>query len=127
MSFLRLSGQGDKTKRGKFLVVDALDPNGPSSPSGRRQGGELREEIDRLTRGGRLMDAVVATHPFHTVGFLPFFAVYGDQQRRQQQQYEQDEREEHAETESNRQLRSDERGRPALPLVKFYGTPRHLR
>ena len=39
--------------------------------------GELKEEIDRLTRGGLLIEAVVATHPFHTLGFEPFFEVYG--------------------------------------------------
>jgi hypothetical protein len=38
---------------------------------------ELKEEIDRLTLGGRLIEAVVATHPFHTLGFAPFFEVYG--------------------------------------------------
>jgi hypothetical protein len=44
---------------------------------GQRRKGELREDIDRLTRGGALIEAVLATHPFHAHGFEPFYAVYG--------------------------------------------------
>ena len=62
MSLVRL-------RTGKFLVIDAVDPNGHD--------GRVKEEIDRLTRGGRLIEAVVATHPFHTLGFLPFFKLFG--------------------------------------------------
>jgi hypothetical protein len=68
MSFIRL-------KSGRFLVIDAVDPLGDATEGA---GGEhLKSEIDRLTEGGRLMEAVVATHPFHTLGFGPFYSVYG--------------------------------------------------
>jgi hypothetical protein len=64
MSFLRLRGSG------RFLVVDAVDVSGlaEAGPGGL----ELRDEVDLLTHGGALVEAVVATHPFHTVGFPPF-------------------------------------------------------
>jgi hypothetical protein len=58
MSFLRLNN-------GKFLVVDACTV----SP-------EAKKEIDRLTNNGALIEAVVASHAFHTLGFPPFFALY---------------------------------------------------
>lgn len=63
MSIARLSS-------GRFLVIDAVDP--------KHMNGQLQEDIDRLTDGGRLIEAVVATHPFHTLGFLPFYRIYPD-------------------------------------------------
>jgi hypothetical protein len=38
--------------------------------------GDVKREIDRLTRGGKLISAVIATHPFHTLGFPTFYAAY---------------------------------------------------
>mmetsp|Transcript_22175 Transcript_22175/g.45570 ORF Transcript_22175/g.45570 Transcript_22175/m.45570 type:complete len:330 (+) Transcript_22175:675-1664(+) len=73
------SGRGEEFSSGaveaKYLVVGALDPLAPCV--GQRKSGELRLEIDRLTNRGTLIEAVVATHPFHTLGFEPFFAIYG--------------------------------------------------
>jgi len=60
MSFCRLSS-------GAYLAIDAIDPRAKKG---------LKAEIDRLTRGGHLIDAVIATHPFHTLGFKPFQACY---------------------------------------------------
>ena len=54
MSLARLSS-------GKYVAIDALDP----SP-------ELKAEIDRLTDNGALLEAVIATHPFHSLGFPGF-------------------------------------------------------
>jgi len=58
MSLLRL-------KSGRFLVVDAihLEP-------------EVKREIDLLTDNGALMEACVATHPFHTLFFPAFHELY---------------------------------------------------
>lgn len=35
-----------------------------------------KQELDTLTDGGKLLKAVVATHPFHTLQFAPFHALY---------------------------------------------------
>jgi len=58
MSMIRLQS-------GKFLVLDtvALNP-------------ALKEEIDLLTNKGQEIEAVVATHPFHTLYFLGFYKEY---------------------------------------------------
>jgi hypothetical protein len=58
MSIIRL-------QNGKFLVIDtvALTP-------------ELKGEIDHLTNNGADMEAVVATHPFHTLSFNGFYKSY---------------------------------------------------
>ncbi|KAJ1567191.1 hypothetical protein HK405_006828 [Cladochytrium tenue] len=58
MNFLRLS-------TGKFLVVDTVELDAAS-----------RAAVDKLTDNGALMEAVVATHPFHSLFFKPFQAVY---------------------------------------------------
>lgn len=36
----------------------------------------LKEEIDILTDGGKYIEAVIATHPFHTLYFTPFYHCY---------------------------------------------------
>jgi hypothetical protein len=54
-----------KLPTGKFLVVDtcAVTP-------------DIKSEIDSLTDNGNLIEAVIATHPFHTVYFVPFQKLY---------------------------------------------------
>lgn len=58
MSLLQLAS-------GKFLVVDACDISD-----------KAKAEIDLLTENGRLMDAIVATHPYHTTYFPLFHRLY---------------------------------------------------
>ena len=102
MSFLRLSsgmflavdaldplGPAVKLTRAQRQLANGDAPGGGDDGGGKdvgKGGGEgggkdggkhLKEEIDRLTEGGHLLAAVVATHPFHTLGFAPFFAAYG--------------------------------------------------
>jgi len=36
----------------------------------------LKEEIDRLTKNGNDIEAVIATHPFHTLAFPAFYEAY---------------------------------------------------
>jgi len=50
---------------GNFLVLDTveLDP-------------QLQNEINELTKNGSLMEAVIATHPFHTTYFPAFYKQY---------------------------------------------------
>lgn len=72
MSLLRLKSTG------KFLVIDTCGMH-PAA----------KAEFDHLTSNGTLIDAVIATHPFHTIYFEAFHALY--------------------------------------PLLKYYGTPRHIR
>ena len=62
MSLCRLS-------TGKFLALGAVDVFALWD-------GALKEEIDRLTHGGRNIEAVLATHPFHILGFPHFYAAY---------------------------------------------------
>jgi len=54
-----------KLKNGNFLVVDTI----PLTPS-------IKQEIDALTANGTKMEAVIATHPFHTLAFPAFFKEY---------------------------------------------------
>eukprot|EP01097_Dermamoeba_algensis_P011023 TRINITY_DN8388_c0_g1_i1.p1 TRINITY_DN8388_c0_g1~~TRINITY_DN8388_c0_g1_i1.p1 ORF type:complete len:306 (-),score=54.00 TRINITY_DN8388_c0_g1_i1:77-922(-) len=54
-----------KLNNGKFLVIDAI----PLTDS-------IKAGIDSLTENGKLIEAVVATHPFHTLAFPGFCAVY---------------------------------------------------
>lgn len=58
MSFLQLPNN-------KFLVIDTivLKP-------------KMKEAIDKLTNHGLDIEAVVATHPFHTLGFRAFYQSY---------------------------------------------------
>lgn len=58
MSLIRLS-------TGKFLVIDTC---GVSAPD--------KTRIDELTNNGALIEAVIATHPFHTLFFAPFYKWY---------------------------------------------------
>lgn len=58
MSFIKLP-------TGKFLVVDTCD----FSETDKRR-------IDELTENGNLIEAVIATHPFHTVFFPKFYKLY---------------------------------------------------
>ena len=59
MSFIRLASSG------RFLAIGAVELNA-----------EAKEEVDRLTQGGNLLEAVIASHPFHTKGFQFFFEEY---------------------------------------------------
>jgi hypothetical protein len=59
MSLLRLQSTD------RFLVIDTC-----AMSSG------AKEEFDRLTSNGTLIDAVIATHPFHTIYFEAFHAMY---------------------------------------------------
>jgi hypothetical protein len=58
MNIVRLSS-------GRFLILDTVQV----SPA-------LKAEIDQLTDNGKLIEAVVATHPFHTLFFPAFHAMY---------------------------------------------------
>jgi hypothetical protein len=54
-----------KRPDGKFIVIDTVPlENG------------LKEEIDALTRDGKDIEAVIATHPFHTLAFPGFYKEY---------------------------------------------------
>jgi len=54
-----------KLPKGSFLVIDAvhLDKS-------------LKAEIDVLTDNGNRIEAVLATHPFHSLGFNTFYKAY---------------------------------------------------
>ena len=52
-------------RNGKFLVIDTVEMND-----------RLRQEIDQLTKNGEKIEAVVATHPFHTLAFPAFYQYY---------------------------------------------------
>jgi len=54
-----------KLESGKFLVIDTV----PLKPS-------LKTEIDNLTENGNNIEAVVGTHPFHTLAFPAFYDAY---------------------------------------------------
>jgi len=56
-----------KLKNGNYLVIDTI----PLSPG-------LKQEIDVLTDFGTKMEAVIATHPFHTLAFPSFYQAYPD-------------------------------------------------
>lgn len=58
MSFIKLSS-------GRFLVVDTCEVP-PTA----------KTAIDVLTENGNLIDAVIGTHPFHTMYFKPFHKMY---------------------------------------------------
>jgi len=58
MSLIRLS-------TGKFLVIDTIPLTSP-----------LKAEIDTLTENGTKIEAILATHPFHTLAFPSFFKEY---------------------------------------------------
>jgi len=52
-------------RNGRFLIVDTipLDPH-------------LKQQIDQLTENGTKIEAVLATHPFHTLAFPAFYQAY---------------------------------------------------
>eukprot|EP00667_Euglena_gracilis_P019728 EG_transcript_21192 len=50
---------------GKFVVLDTVELDDA-----------LKADIDMLTDSGRLIEAVVATHPFHTLAFPAFHRQY---------------------------------------------------
>jgi hypothetical protein len=52
-----------KLETGKFVVLDTV-----------RLSPTLKAELDHLTVNGTLIEAVVATHPFHTLYFPAFYA-----------------------------------------------------
>jgi len=54
-----------KLSSGKFLVIDTVPFDD-----------ELKKEFDALTNNGEDIEAVVATHPFHTLAFPPFYKMY---------------------------------------------------
>jgi hypothetical protein len=56
-----------KLNTGKFLLIDTIAFSDKA----------LRE-FNELTSNGTLVDAVIATHPFHTMYFPPFFKLYPD-------------------------------------------------
>ena len=58
MSFIRLQS-------GRILVIDTCLFSDAT-----------KAEIDTLTENGNLIEAVVATHPYHTLAFKPFFQLY---------------------------------------------------
>jgi len=58
MSIVKLSND-------KFLLIDTVD----LTPG-------LKQEIDLLTNYGQDIEAVIATHPFHTLAFPNFHAAY---------------------------------------------------
>jgi len=54
-----------KLRNGKFLIIDTVEMND-----------HLREKINHLTNNGENIEAVVATHPFHTLSFPAFYQLY---------------------------------------------------
>ncbi|CAF4418165.1 unnamed protein product [Rotaria magnacalcarata] len=58
MSFIQLHS-------GKFLVIDTIELND-----------KLRQEINHLTDNGDKIEAVIGTHPFHTLSFPAFYESY---------------------------------------------------
>ncbi|KAJ3224865.1 hypothetical protein HK099_007730, partial [Clydaea vesicula] len=54
-----------KTKNGKFICIDAVEVTG-----------DLKGELDALTDNGKLIESVIATHPFHTLSFKQFYQLY---------------------------------------------------
>ena len=58
MSFIQLYN-------GNFLVIDTVELND-----------HLRQEINHLTDNGNKIEAVIGTHPFHTLAFSTFYESY---------------------------------------------------
>lgn len=58
-----------KLNSGKFLVIDTVELDD-----------QLKSQIDALTNNGDLIEAVLATHPFHTVYFPAFYSLYPNAQ-----------------------------------------------
>jgi hypothetical protein len=58
MSFIELSN-------GNFLIIDTVELTD-----------HLRQEINHLTDNGNKIEAVIGTHPFHTLSFPTFYESY---------------------------------------------------
>jgi hypothetical protein len=54
-----------KLNNGKFLVIDTVPLDD-----------DLKKELDTLTNNGSDIEAVIATHPFHTLAFPDFYKTY---------------------------------------------------
>lgn len=54
-----------RRENGKYLIIDTV----PLDP-------QLKHEIDELTNNGEDIEAVFATHPFHSLAFPAFHAAY---------------------------------------------------
>jgi len=54
-----------KLSNGKYLLIDTVPLVA-----------DLKHEIDALTEGGTKIEAIVATHPFHTLAFPSFYHGY---------------------------------------------------
>jgi hypothetical protein len=52
-------------QNGRFVAIDTIQ----LTPA-------IKQEIDALTQNGTQFDAVIATHPYHTVFFRPFYNAY---------------------------------------------------
>ncbi|CAF1236831.1 unnamed protein product [Adineta ricciae] len=52
-------------RNGRFLVIDTVEMTD-----------RLRQEIDQLTNNGEKIEAVIATHPFHTLSIPAFYQLY---------------------------------------------------
>ena len=71
MGLVRLSS-------GKFVALATVDPTGAAKTD---QGGDtelglIKQDIDVLTDNGRNLEAVIATHSFHTLAYTPFYECY---------------------------------------------------
>jgi hypothetical protein len=54
-----------KLSTGKFLILDTVELDH-----------QLKSEIDQLTDNGKNIEAVIGTHPFHTLAFPAFHTAY---------------------------------------------------
>ena len=54
-----------KLDSGRFVIIDTVGIDN-----------DLKAEIDTLTQNGQLIEAVIATHPFHTTYFPAFYKLY---------------------------------------------------
>jgi len=54
-----------KLANDKFLIIDTIELEDG-----------VKQEIDQLTNNGKDIEAVVATHPFHTLAFPGFYKAY---------------------------------------------------
>jgi len=81
-------GTGFWNIRGSFKIMIGLIDIGTHMSIARLQNGnyvvidtvpltdQMKKEIDLLTENGKKIEAVVATHPFHTLSFPAFHAAY---------------------------------------------------
>ena len=54
-----------RLKNGNFLVIDTAPLDAVA-----------KDDVDRITNKGQLIEAVIATHPYHTIFFEPFHKLY---------------------------------------------------